>query len=67
MADQYECTHGHAYYDGDRGVGSPFEDGWHDAKGHHGRMDVTSWDPWERHAYEGGFRAGLEDREGIDV
>jgi len=58
MLDQFTCEHGHRYYDGDQGVGSPYDDGWHDAQARHGRMDVTSWDPWERDAYEGGYRDG---------
>jgi len=56
--DRFRCEHGHAYYDGDQGVGSPFEDDHHDAKAGHGRMDVTSWDAWERDAYESGFWKG---------
>jgi hypothetical protein len=58
MADQYRCRHGHQYYDGDQGVGSPYDDGWHDAQARHERMDVTSLQPWERNSYEQGYADG---------
>jgi hypothetical protein len=63
-ADQYRCEHGHAYYDGDQGVGSPRDDGFHDAQAQHvkphelndGPGDPTyCWEPWERNAYRSGY------------
>jgi hypothetical protein len=55
---QFVCEHGHAYYDGDQGLGDPGEDGYHDAVDNHGHADVTSWEEWERHAYEAGWAGG---------
>jgi hypothetical protein len=64
MSDQYRCEHGHAYYDGDQGVGSPYDDGWHDAVAGHGKdaAVLSGWEPWEREAYESGYSGGLMDR-----
>lgn len=53
--NQYVCGHGHAYYDGDTGQGSPFEDGKHDAEWHPYDEDVESWEPWERAEYDRGY------------
>ena len=60
MPDQYQCKHGHRYYDGDQGVGSPYDDGHHDATAQHGYDRGTDdYDPWERDAYAEGYRAGV--------
>jgi hypothetical protein len=56
MPDQFQCEHGHRYYDGDQGVGSPYDDGWHDRRYHIHDDGVADYDPWgEREAYEQGF------------
>jgi hypothetical protein len=53
-ADQYVCEHGHRYYDGDQGVGSPYDDGYHDRLDHV-HADIEAWEPAERDAYEAGW------------
>jgi hypothetical protein len=69
MSEQYRCEHGHAYYDGDQAVGSPYEDGWHDAVAGHGKdaAALSGWEPWERQAYESGYSGGLMDRDGTEL
>jgi hypothetical protein len=65
VSDQYQCPeHGHAYYDGDRGVGDPYLDGKHDGRYHNHDDGVADWEPWEREAYEKGFANGLDDKTG---
>lgn len=58
MNAQYQCEHGHRYYDGDQGVGSPYDDGLHDSLLHSYDFGVESWDAWERDQYDRGFQAG---------
>jgi hypothetical protein len=63
MADQYQCEHGHAHYDGDQLVGSPYEDGRHHAMAEHGfDWDVASWERWERSDYLNGYIDGLAEK-----
>jgi hypothetical protein len=57
MPDQFRCEHGHAYYDGDQGVGSPYDDGLHDGLLHSYDFGVESWDDWERDQYDRGFNS----------
>jgi hypothetical protein len=61
--DVFQCAeHGHTYYDGDQGIGDPYEDGRHDGQHHEHDDGVADWDPRERAAYERGFAEGSQAR-----
>jgi hypothetical protein len=63
--DVFQCAeHGHTYYDGDQGIGDPYQDGDHDGEFHEHEdwRTLVDWEPWEREAYERGFAEGSRAR-----